>query len=132
MEKFDPLEYIGFDHLGKKILMQSKLFVKDARKRKKYVDDKPVKNQFDGTALTIQFDRNQEFANSEFKLFVNEVYDPEDIIDKDVSVRISDVKVYARSANGFANLNVSLYGSVKFLNEENAESEIDDNNEAQL
>lgn len=131
MEKFNALDYIDFSREGKKILIQSKLFVKDAKKRQKFVDDKPVKNEFEGTTLTIQFDRGQRFANSEFKLLVDEVYEPEEVIDKDVIVQITNAKVYARSANNFASLQVSLHGSVQFVNNEeqsneNNDSEIDE------
>lgn len=122
MEKFNPVEFVNFSAEGKKLLANSKLFVKDAKKRQKYIDDKPVKNEFDGTALTIQFDRGQEFANSEFKLFVDEVYEPEEIIDKDVKVHITKSKIYARSAHNFATMQVSLYGSVRFVNNEQKEN----------
>lgn len=118
MQKFNPVDFVGFSNEGKKLLANVKLFVKDAKKRQKYVDDKPIKNEFDGTALTIQFDRGQEFANSEFKLFVDEVYEPEEIIDKDVKVHIKNSKIYARSAHNFATMQVSLYGSVRFVNNE--------------
>lgn len=118
MQKFNPTDFVEFSNEGKKLLASSKLFVKDAKKRQKYVDDKPVKNEFDGTALTIQFDRNQPFANSEFKLFVDEVYEPEEVIDKDVKVHIIKSKIYARSAHNFATMQVSLYGSVRFVNNE--------------
>lgn len=121
MQKFNPVDFVNFDNEGKKLLLNAKLFVKDAKKRQKYVDDKPVKGEFDGTALTIQFDRNQPFANSEFKLFVDEVYEPEEIIDKDVKVHITNSKVYARSARNFATMQVSLYGSVRFVNNEQKE-----------
>lgn len=118
MQKFNPADFVSFSNEGKKLLANAKLFVKDAKKRQKYVDDKPIKNEFDGTALTIQFDRGQEFANSEFKLFVDEVYEPEQIIDKDVKVRITSSKIYARSARNFATMQVSLHGSVHFVNNE--------------
>lgn len=118
MQKFNPVDFVDFSNEGKKLLANAKLFVKDAKKRQKYVDDKPIKNEFDGTALTIQFDRNQPFANSEFKLFIDEVYEPEEIIDKDVKVHITKSKIYARSAHNFATMQVSLYGSVRFVNNE--------------
>lgn len=121
MQKFNPVEFVDFSSEGKKLLSNAKLFVKDAKKRQKYVDDKPVKNEFDGTALTIQFDRNQPFANSEFKLFVDEVYEPQEIIDRDVKVHITNSKVYARSVRNFATMQVSLYGSVRFVNNEQKE-----------
>lgn len=121
MQKFNPVEFVDFSSEGKKLLANSKLFVKDAKKRQKYVDDKPIKGEFDGTALTIQFDRNQPFANSEFKLFVDEVYEPENIIDKDVKVHITNSKIYARSVHNFATMQVSLYGSVRFVNNEQKE-----------
>lgn len=121
MEKFNPVDFVSFSNEGKKVLANAKLFVKDAKKRQKYVDDKPVKGEFDGTALTIQFDRNQPFANSEFKLFVDEVYESEEVIDKDVKVHITNAKVYARSAHNFATMQVSLYGSVRFVNNEQKE-----------
>lgn len=123
MEKFNPVEFVTFSREGKKILANSKLFVKDAKKRQKYVDDKPVQNEYDGTVLIIQFDRNQIYANSEFKLFVDDVYDPEEIIDKDVKVSIESAKIYARSAHNFATMQVSLHGSVEFVNNEDKQED---------
>lgn len=123
MYKFNPVDFVTFSDVGKKILANSKLFVKDAKKRQKFVDDKPVKDEYDGTALTIQFDRNQTYANSEFKLFVDDVYDPKEIIDKDVKVNIESAKIYARSAHNFATMQVSLHGSVEFVNNEDKQNE---------
>lgn len=122
MYKFNPVDFVTFSDAGKKILANSKLFVKDAKKRQKYVDDKPVKSEYDGTVLTIQFDRGQVYANSEFKLFVDDVFEPDDVRDKDVKVNIESAKIYARSANNFATMQVSLHGSVEFVNNEDKQN----------
>lgn len=110
--------FVVFSDEGKEELQALDTYVVGCRRRPKYVDGKPLNGEYDGSTLTIQVDRGQEYANEQFDLIVSQEYDENDILDKDVNVCVDDAKIYARSYKGstYAELKVSLHGHIELLN----------------
>lgn len=123
-EKLNISDFVGLTEEGKQILESQRSFVADARKRVKYVDGKAT-DEYDGAVLTIQIDRGERFANSRYNLIVEDNFDVEKILDEDVIVHIRNAKVYARSSKNstYATVEVSLHGSVEFVNDETNSAE---------
>ena len=90
----------------------------------KYEDGKPT-DKFDGAVLTIQVNRGEQFANSRYNLIVDDDVDVENVLDKDVIVHIENAKVYARTSKNstYASVELSLHGSVDFINDETISKE---------
>lgn len=118
-EKLNITDFVGLTDEGKQILENQSSFVADAKKRVKYEDGKPT-NEYDGAVLTIQINRGERFANSRYNLIVDDDVDIENALDKDVIVHIKNAKVYARTSKNstYASVELSLHGSVDFINDE--------------
>lgn len=123
-EKFNITDFVGLTDEGKQILENQSSFVADAKKRVKYEDGKPT-DEFDGAVLTIQVNRGEQFANSRYNLIVDDDVDVENVLDKDVIVHIESAKVYARTSKNstYASVELSLHGSVDFINDETISEE---------
>lgn len=117
MESLQLEKFVEFSEKGKELLLSLNTYVVGCRRRAKYVDGQKVDNEYDGTVLTIQIDRGQQYANSQFDLIIPQLLNEEDVLDRDVNVYIDDAKVYARSYKGstYAELKVSLHGHVEFI-----------------
>lgn len=117
MESLQLEKFVEFSEKGKELLLSLNTYVVGCRRRAKYVDGQKVDNEYDGTVLTIQIDRGQQYANSQFDLIVPQLLNEEDVLDRDVNVYVDDAKVYARSYKGstYAELKVSLHGHVEFI-----------------
>ena len=119
MEKLKLENFVEFSEKGKELLLGLNTYVVGCRRRAKYVDGQKVDGEYDGSVLTIQIDRGQEYANSQFHLIVPQLLDEENVLDRDVNVYVDEAKVYARSYKGstYAELKVSLHGHVEFMND---------------
>lgn len=107
--------FVVFSENGKELLEKSNTYIVGCRRRPKYVNGKVVKGEYDGTTLTIQIDRGQEYANNQFELIVPQYYEEDEVLDKDVNVFIDDAKVYTSSYKGFAEIKVSLHGHIEVI-----------------
>lgn len=118
-EKLNITDFVGLTDEGKQILENQRSFVADARKRVKYVDGKAT-DEYDGAVLTIQINRGERFANARYNLIVDDDVDIENVLDKDVIVHIENAKVYAKTSKNstYASVELSLHGSVDFVNDE--------------
>ena len=114
-EKFNISDFIGITGKGIEVLQNSRLFVTDVRPRKKYVDNKPT-DEVVGSNVTVEFDRHQGYTG-DFVIATDEVL-PDDYIDKDVIVTVTDAKVYSRTSKGssYSSVEVSLHGTVQLVN----------------
>lgn len=114
-EKFNIADFIGVTEDGIKLLKNSRLFVTDVRPRKRYVDNKPT-DKVIGSNVTVEFDRHQGYTG-DFVIATDEVV-PDDYIDKDVIVTVTDAKVYSRTSKGssYSSIEVSLRGTVQLAN----------------
>lgn len=117
-EKLNIADFVGFTEQGCQLLHDQKSFIADARKRVKYVDGKPT-DETNGAVLTVQIDRGERFANARYNLIVDDDVDIENVLDKDVIVHVENAKVYARTSKNstYASVEVSLHGSVDFVND---------------
>lgn len=115
-EKLNITDFVGLTDEGKEILESQRSFIADARKRTKYVDGKAT-DDYDGAVLTIEVERGQRFANSRYNLIIEDDVDVDNVLDKNVIVHIQNAKVYAKTSknSAFASVEVSLHGSVDFV-----------------
>lgn len=118
MESLQLEKFVEFSEKGKELLLSLNTFVVGCRRRSKYVDGQKIDGEYDGTVLTIQVDRGQQYASSQFDVIVPQLLEEENVLDRDVNVYVDDAKVYARSYKGstYAELKVSLHGHVEFVN----------------
>lgn len=131
MENLKLEKFVSFSDEGKELLRKLNTYVVGCRRRSKYVDGKVVAGEYDGTTLTIQVDRGQEYANSTFDLIVPQLLESENVLDRDVDVYVDEAKVYAVTYKNstYAQIKVSLHGHVEFVRDDNDGNDSNSENE---
>ena len=114
-QEIDLLSMVGLKKSGKDTLEGQQLFVADARQKFAYEDNQRT-DKVVGTTVTLQVfrDNDNPLSSHVFDLTTDQILDPDQIIDKDVTVEIDDVRIWAstRRNSTYAEPRVTLHGKI--------------------
>lgn len=118
MAEVDFSTHVAVDPAFLEKLSGQSLFVFGASRRMKYEDGKRT-DEVDGTRVVLQVAREvgNDLSNAQFTMTTDQVLNPEEIIDRDVQIRIDEAKIWASSRRNstFAQIQVSLHGALQVV-----------------
>lgn len=117
----DLMSMMALKDSAKADLESASLFVADARPVYQYTEAGKRTDQVVGTRVTFQVDRQpgNPLSSKQFELRTSQIFDPDEIMDRSVQVKIEEATVWASSRRNstFAEAHVSLKGHISLESE---------------